>query len=108
MGERKRGQTPLRDYCVNQLFRRIFRNSDFFQTHVRLSTLTFEKNHNHKNFLEKLYLRNSLFKEKGVRPLFKILIKYNGFQFKYFSICILAANNGAIFFIAENARGNQI
>ena len=42
---------------ANQLFRRIFRNSDFFQTHVHMGTLTFEKNQNHKNFLEKLDLR---------------------------------------------------
>jgi hypothetical protein len=29
----------------------------FFQTHVHLGTLTFEKNYNHKNFLEKFDLR---------------------------------------------------
>ena len=50
---------PYDETVANQLFRRIFRNSDFFQTHVHLGTLTFEKNQNHKNFLEKLDLRQS-------------------------------------------------
>ena len=47
---------------ANQLSHRIFRNSDFFQTHVHLGKLTFEKNYNHKNFLEKLDLRQSHYK----------------------------------------------
>jgi hypothetical protein len=42
---------------ANQLFRRIFCNSKFFGTHVHLGTLTFQKILNHKNFLEKLDLR---------------------------------------------------
>ena len=37
-----------------------FRNFDFFQTHVHLGTLTFEKNQNHKNFLENFDLRDRL------------------------------------------------
>ena len=49
----------LKGTVANQLFRRTFRNSNFFGTHVHLGTLTFQKNLNHKNFLEKLDLRDS-------------------------------------------------
>ena len=42
---------------ANQTFRRTFRNSYFFETHVHLGTLTFQKNKNHKNFLENFDLR---------------------------------------------------
>ncbi len=46
--------------CNNEtVANQIFRNSDFFQTHIHQGTLTFEKNQNHKNFLEKLDLRQS-------------------------------------------------
>jgi hypothetical protein len=51
----------LCESVANQTFRRTFRNSDFFQTHVHLGTLTFEKNQNHKNFLENFDLRDRLF-----------------------------------------------
>ncbi len=44
---------------ANQTFRRIFRNSNFFETHEHLGTLTFQKNLNHKNFLENFDLRQS-------------------------------------------------
>ena len=54
---------------ANQLFRRIFRNSKFFGTHVHLGTLTFQKILNHKNFLEKLDLRQRHYVSKH---LFKI------------------------------------
>ena len=47
---------------ANQLFRRIFCNSKFFGTHVHLGTLTFQKILNHKNFLEKLDLRQRHYK----------------------------------------------
>jgi|LauGreSBDMM110SN_4_FD.fasta_scaffold33570_2 hypothetical protein len=36
------------------------RNSDFFETHVHQGTLTFQKNRNHKNFLENFDLRHAL------------------------------------------------
>jgi NAD(P)H-quinone oxidoreductase subunit 5 len=42
---------------ANQPFRRTFRNSKFFETHVYLDTLTFQKIYNHKNFLKKPDLR---------------------------------------------------
>ncbi len=57
----------FRGTVVNQFFRRIFYNSDFFQTHVHLGTLTFEKNQNHKNFLEKIDLRQCL-RKQAVAP----------------------------------------
>ena len=47
---------------ANQTFRRIFRNSNFFETDVHLGTLTFQKNLNHKNFLENFDLRQSLYR----------------------------------------------
>jgi hypothetical protein len=49
--------TLYKGTVTNQLFRRTFRNSIFFGTRVHLGTLTFQKNLNHKNFLEKLDLR---------------------------------------------------
>ena len=42
---------------ANQTFRRTFGNSNFFETHVHLGTLTFQKNLNHQNFLENFDLR---------------------------------------------------
>ena len=36
------------------------RNSDFFETQVHQGTLTFQKNRNHKNFLENFDLRHAL------------------------------------------------
>jgi hypothetical protein len=58
--------------AANQLFR----NSDFFQTHVHLGTLTFEKNQNHKNFLKKLDFRQRL---KAPRLLLGININFKLF-----------------------------
>jgi len=46
---------------ANQTFRRTFRNLNFFETHVHLGTLTFQKNLNHKNFLENFDLRQCLY-----------------------------------------------
>ena len=83
---------------ANQLFRRIFRNSNFFQTHMRLSTLTFEKNHNHKNFLEKLDLRQSYNKKKLIRFSSLSIILGIGFSLIYEGYHNIYDVLGAIFF----------
>ncbi len=55
---------------ANQTFRRIFRNSNFFETHVHLGTLTFQKNLNHKNFLENFNLRHLIIYNSRCSGLF--------------------------------------
>jgi DUF1009 family protein len=67
------------DVVANQFLRRIFRNCNFFQTHAHQGTLTFEKNYNQKNFLEKIDLQQhhnleklAIFAGRGSLPMMLI------------------------------------
>ncbi len=52
-------------------FVELFAIQIFFQTHVHLGTLTFQKNLNHKNFLEKLDLRDGAIVNSATRWKFR-------------------------------------
>jgi hypothetical protein len=64
-------EMKIKALSANQTFRRTFGNSNFFETHVHLGTLTFQKNLNHQNFLENFDLRSAPLKLWTVYSLFK-------------------------------------
>lgn len=62
----------IKGSVLNQTFRRIFYNFNFSKTRVNPGKLTFQKNENHKNFLENFNLRHPLKKPSDKIPLIAV------------------------------------